>query len=186
MNPVQLIIVGAGSRGSRYAQFALEHPEICRVVAVAEPRGYFRERLGRLHNLGPDRLFNDWREITGQPKLADAVIIATKDADHLEPAEAFASQGYDILLKKPLAPDPESCRRITDTALANNIILAVCHVLRYTHYTQKLKQLLEAGLIGNVVSVHHLEPVGFWHYAHSFVRGNWAFRAHSTIKIRFK
>lgn len=186
MNPVKLIIVGAGSRGSRYAQFALEHPELCRVVAVAEPRDYFRERLGQLHSIEPDRLFNDWHELAGQPRLADAVIIATKDADHLEPAEAFAGLGYDILLEKPLAPDPKSCQRITEAAIANNIILAVCHVLRYTSYTQKLKQLLDSGLIGDIVSVHHLEPVGFWHYAHSFVRGNWRNQAETSFMLLAK
>jgi predicted dehydrogenase len=186
MNPVEILIVGAGSRGSRYAKFALENPELCRVTAVAEPREYFRERLGQQHGIGPARLFSDWRELADRPKLADAVIIATKDADHLAPAEAFARQGYAILLEKPLAPDPESCRRITEAALANDIILAVCHVLRYTSYTQKLKQLLDSGLIGDIVSVHHLEPVGFWHYAHSFVRGNWRNQAETSFMLLAK
>jgi predicted dehydrogenase len=36
-----------------------------------------------------------------------------------------------------------------------------------------LKELLDSGRIGRLVNVQHLEPVGWWHQAHSFVRGNW-------------
>jgi predicted dehydrogenase len=36
-----------------------------------------------------------------------------------------------------------------------------------------VKRLLDEGRIGDEMSVQHLEPVGHWHYAHSYVRGNW-------------
>ena len=34
-------------------------------------------------------------------------------------------------------------------------------------------ELLDGGAAGEIVAVEHLEPVGWWHQAHSFVRGNW-------------
>lgn len=52
-------------------------------------------------------------------------------------------------------------------------ILSICHVLRYSPFFSKLKELLDAGVIGQLVSVQHIESVGYWHAAHSFVRGNW-------------
>ncbi len=173
MKPVDLLIVGAGSRGTTYAKYASLHPTLARVVGVAEPRAFFRERMAQTHQIAPEHVAVDWRPLAELPRFADAVVIATPDAFHMEPALAFAQKGYDILLEKPLAPDPQSCQCIVDAALANRIIFAVGHVMRYTNYTQKLKQLLDAGLIGEIVSVQLVEPVGYWHQAHSFVRGNW-------------
>jgi predicted dehydrogenase len=92
---------------------------------------------------------------------------------HVDPALAFAQLGYAMLLEKPMAPNEADCRRIVDAVKQNGILFGVCHVMRYTRYTQKLKELLDSGLIGEVVSIQHLEPVGYWHQAHSFVRGNW-------------
>ena len=66
------------------------------------------------------------------------------------------------------------------------MIFAVCHVMRYTRYTQMLKQLLDSGAIGEVVSIQHLEPVGYWHQAHSFVRGNWRNEAESSPMLLAK
>ncbi|GHO96758.1 oxidoreductase [Reticulibacter mediterranei] len=186
MQPVKLLIVGAGSRGSRYGEYALEHPELAQVVGVAEPREYFRNRLLERHGIAAENAVEDWHELLARPRLADAVIIAVQDALHLEPAVAFAEKGYDILLEKPMAPDPESCRRIVEAAQAQNNIFAVCHVMRYTHYTQRLKALVASGLIGEVVSIQHLEPVGYWHYAHSFVRGNWRNEAESSFMLLAK
>ncbi len=186
MKPVELLIVGAGSRGTIYAEYAIEHPELARVVGVAEPRAFFRARIAEKHHLSPEHAVTDWRQLAKRPKFADAVVIATADALHMEPAVAFAQKGYDILLEKPLAPDPESCQRIVDAALTNNIIFAVCHVLRYTTYTQQLKALVTSGLIGEIVSIQHVEPVGYWHYAHSFVRGNWRNKTESSFMLLAK
>ena len=92
---------------------------------------------------------------------------------HAEPAEAFAALGYHIMLEKPMAPDEAGCRRIVAAVEKAGVMLAVCHVMRYTPYTRTVKEIADSGLLGDIMSVQHLEPVGFWHQAHSYVRGNW-------------
>ena len=52
--------------------------------------------------------------------------------------------------------------------------VVVCHVLRYTPFYQEIKESSIPGTIGDVVSVMGIMNVGYWHQAHSFVRGNWA------------
>src|SRR4051794_27569719 len=99
MEPVSLILIGAGSRGSGYSQFALNHPELCRVVGVADPRPFYRERVADQHDLAPENVVEDWTELVNRPRFADAVTIATPDRYHAEPAIAFANAGYAMLLE---------------------------------------------------------------------------------------
>jgi len=173
MAPLEILVTGAGSRGATYADWAARHPERARVVAVAEPRDAYRDALGEVHGIPPERRFRDWREAADAGRLADAVVISTLDREHLEPALAFSAQGYAMLIEKPLAPTEEECRAIVEAVERSGVVAAVAHVLRYTPYTRLLKRLLDEGVAGDVVSIEHLEPVGWWHQAHSFVRGNW-------------
>ena len=120
------------------------------------------------------------------PRLADAVVIATLDRDHAEPAKAFADLGYHILLEKPMATTEAECRQIVRAAKRNRVLLAVCHVLRYTPYTRVLRRLVVSRQFGEIVSIRRLEPVGWWHQAHSFVRGNWRKEAESSSMLLAK
>lgn len=186
MTPVRLIIVGAGGRGYGYAQFASLFPERASVVGVAEPRPFYRERLAQQFAIAGENVASSWEELAGRRKFADAVVVATPDALHAEPAIAFAEEGYDMLLEKPMAPNPADCRRIAAAARSSGMIMAVGHVLRYTRYTQKMKEMIDANLVGDLISIQHLEPVGYWHQAHSFVRGNWRNEAESSFMLLAK
>ncbi len=171
--PVEIIIVGAGDRGSEYAKYALLNPDRAKIVGVAEPRQYFRQRMVKTHQIPDENIFDDWKALAARERFADAVIIATQDTLHEAPAIALAEKGYHMLLEKPMAPTPQACQRIVEAVKEADILFGVCHVMRYTNYTRKFKELVDSGLIGDVISVQHLEPVGYWHFAHSFVRGNW-------------
>ena len=185
MSSTRLLIIGAGQRGQCYAEYARLHPDQAQVVGVAEPRAAYRQRMAAAHRIPSAQVVADWRDLL-RPGLADAAIIATPDALHTEPAIAFAGLGYDLLLEKPMAPTPQECQQIVAAVQANSVIFAVAHVLRYTSYTQKLKELVTSGVIGDIVSIQHLEPVGFGHQAHSFVRGNWRKEAESSFMLLAK
>lgn len=175
----KLLIIGAGNRGSTYAQYALEHPDLCRVVGVAEVRPLVRERFRTQHNIAPEMVFCDWTDAvkylqehsSSVCEHVDAVVIAIQDADHRDSCIAFAELGLHILLEKPMALNMRDCQDIVAAVERNGCMLAVCHVLRYTRTTQHVKHLIDSGQIGDVVNIQHVEPVGWFHYAHSYVRG---------------
>ncbi|MGW4946430.1 Gfo/Idh/MocA family protein [Actinoplanes sp. NPDC004185] len=169
---VTLALVGAGLRGQTYARHAVATGQ-GRIVAVAEPDPRRRASVAAEFEIPADRVHADWTELAAAGRLAEAAILATQDRLHLAPAVALADLGYHLLLEKPMAPTETEAAEIAAVAVRNGVILAVCHVLRYTPYTKLVKGLLDEGRIGRLVSVEHLEPVGWWHHAHSFVRGNW-------------
>lgn len=169
---VSLAVAGAGLRGVNYARRAVEAGR-ARIVAVAEPDPGRRARFAAEFELPPERTFAGWRELADAGRVADAVIVATQDQMHADPTVAFALLGYHILLEKPMATTETEAERIAAAVESEKVIFAVCHVLRYTPYTQAVRRLLDSGRIGRLVNVQHLEPVGWWHHAHSFVRGQW-------------
>lgn len=184
--PVTIAVVGAGNRGTGYARWAGEHPGLARVVAVAERNPVRRARIVGEHGIPDDAVHDDWRALASGPRLADAVIIATQDRHHVEPALAFLEAGYHVLLEKPLAPTEEECRRIAEAAARSGTIFAVCHVLLYTAHTRLVKSIVDSGRLGAIASIQHLEPVGYWHQAHSYVRGNWSREEASTFMLMAK
>ena len=181
--PVTLAIVGAGMRGEAYSRYALQNPTLAKVVAVAEPRQLQREEMAQKHGIPKEQVFCSWESFATAPRLADAVIIATQDRMHLGPMLALAPKGYAVLMEKPMSTTLADCEAIVACAKKQGSIFAVCHVLLYTEFTMRLKALLNTGLIGEVIAIQHLEPVGWWHQAHSFVRGNWSKENESSFML---
>lgn len=171
--PVSVILIGAGHRGNIYADYALEHPDEMKIVAVADVNETRLKKFQRKYKLPSDKCFTYWNEIFTIPKFADAVIIATPDHLHTEPGIAALDAGYDILLEKPIAPTERECRMILEKVQQTGRIAGVCHVLRYSPYFRELKEIIDKGLIGDIISVQHMEPIEQIHMSHSYVRGKW-------------
>lgn len=64
----------------------------------------------------------------------------------------------------------DECALIYKAVTRNDVMLAVGHVLRYTTYTKAIKEVLESNVLGDIINIQHLEPVGFWHFAHSVIK----------------
>ena len=125
-------------------------------------------------HIPPEGCFKKREEMLSKDKLADVLIVATQDKQHIAHALAGLERGYDLILEKPVATTPEDCIAIRDAAKRLNRKVAVCYVLRYTTFYRTIKNIIYSGRIGEVVNVDAVENVGYWHQAHSFVRGNWS------------
>ena len=172
--PVTMALIGAGQRGMyAYGPFAAEYPSQIRFVAVAEPVPERRQRFAELHEIAADRQYESWQDLLDQPQLAEAVLVATPDRLHHDPAVAALESGYHVLVEKPMATTKRELINLVATADRADRLIQVCHVLRYTPFFQTLNEEITSGRLGEIVTVSHRENFLYWHMAHSFVRGNW-------------
>ncbi len=174
MGVTTVVIAGAGGRGRlTYAPYSKKFPEQMKLVAAADRIPARLEEMRREYGLAEEHCFSTVEEMFAQPRLADMAFICTQDAEHVRHACLALEKGYDLLLEKPVSADGGECRRLLQKAEELGRNVTVCHVLRYAPFYQKLKELLEEGTLGRVISIQASENVGYWHQAHSFVRGNW-------------
>lgn len=167
-------ICGMGNRGAEaYGNYHRLFPEELEITAVADPRPDRRALGWQRLDVPKERCYETAEELLAQPKLADVLIITTQDRDHVRLALPALEKGYHLLVEKPISPSLEECIALREKAHECNRTVVVCHVLRYTQFYSKLKELLDSGVIGKLESVAATENVGYYHFAHSFVRGNW-------------
>jgi predicted dehydrogenase len=165
------------------------------------------------HDVDQNLVYNTWQELhraskdsienTGQ-RLADALIVAVHDQMHVEVVLAFAEQGYHILCEKPMATNLNDCIKMETAIKEAGIIFGMghginvpsmiemflllirCPVLRYSPYSRAITEIVRSGSLGKLINIHHIEPIGYYHFAHSFVRGNWAREQDSSFSLMTK
>ena len=178
---MKVILIGAGSRGKIYTDLMTD--DRFEVVAVADPVKERREYIKEKHHIPDELCVTDWAPLLEKEKFADAAVIATMDKEHFEPTMAAIKKGYHILLEKPVSSSVEECVKISNFAREMGVKILVCHVLRYSPFFRTIKNLINDGKLGDVISVHHAECVGNVHQSHSFVRGNWGNSKESSFML---
>jgi len=185
--PVRVAICGLGSRGKdTYARLSEMLDGRMEIAAIAEPIEEKREYVKKRYGVPEDMCFETGEEMFARERLADVALICTQDRQHVGHAVAALQKGYHLLLEKPIAVSLEDVRLIEETAKAHQRSVVVCHVLRYAPFFEQIRAAIERGDVGEVVCIQALENVGYWHQAHSFVRGNWRNEAESTFMLLAK
>lgn len=166
-------ILGAGNRGMDVYGKLIKQRKDLKVVAVAEKNKIRRNKFAEEHNIPPFKQFNSWEDLLIKDKIADGIIIATGDKEHYEPLIKSLKKGYKVLCEKPITDSYEEMKSLYNDykQYSNNVM--VSHVLRYTPFFRKLKEIIKKKEIGSIRFINLIENIGFFHFAHSYVRGNW-------------
>ena len=195
-SPPRVLIIGAGSRGNTYSRIIYEQ-NLGVLAAVAEPNIFKRRTLGRSYVWTTDepkvgQEFDGWQDFVDyevrrrnrsevhesscKSQGIDTAFICVLDEMHKDVIRALAPLGLHIMCEKPLATTLNDCLTIykgmSDTEGGpQSALFCIGHVLRYSPVNMLLKQLVaEEEVIGDVVAIEHTEPVGWWHFTHSYVR----------------
>ncbi|MEG1922891.1 MAG: Gfo/Idh/MocA family oxidoreductase [Clostridia bacterium] len=169
---IKIAILGLGNRGRGYGNLLLRHKNV-EINAVCEKKEVLLQQIGNKWNIEDRYRFNNDETFFNAGKISDALLICTQDKDHYKHAKRALELGYNILLEKPISPDIKLCEQLSRLADERGLKVVVCHVLRYAPFYNAIKNVIDNGDIGDVLHINHTENVGYWHFAHSFVRGNW-------------
>lgn len=169
--PTSIVAIGVGNRMRTYMHYVLEHPEEVELKAVVEPDPIRRNAMGDLFHIPQENRFNNYDDFFKNPVPADAIIICTPECEHYRPSMMALALGYHLLLEKPIAQTYKQCVDIAEAAKKAGRIVSICHVLRYHPCFLKIKELIDSGDLGKIISINHTEGVGLDRDTHSYVRG---------------
>jgi UDP-2-acetamido-3-amino-2,3-dideoxy-glucuronate N-acetyltransferase len=139
-------LIGAGSWGKNLARCFEAHGALRSIVVPAGETEPLRASF-------PRALFT--------PNIADAlsdsavlkVAIATPSATHFELARAALTAGKDVFVEKPLCLHAEHAEILTQLAESNGRTLMVGHLLQYHPSVVKLRELVKAGVLGELLTI---------------------------------
>ena len=183
---LKLACIGCGARAQTYATLAARRPEQFEIVAGADPVPERVEKLRVISGRADFRGFPDAEALLAAGKLADVAIVATQDNDHYRCCTGALRLGYNVLLEKPISTCVEQVLEIQRLARQMDRRVMVCFVLRFAAFYRKVKEIIDSGVLGEIVSIQASEGVMPWHQAHSFVRGHWSVVQKSSPMILSK
>ncbi|HPD01902.1 MAG TPA: Gfo/Idh/MocA family oxidoreductase, partial [Clostridia bacterium] len=167
--------IGLGDRGTEYLRF-IKHfnSKKIKVTALCDIKKSALDEIAPIYKIPENMRFLSADEFFKNGALSDAVIISTQDKTHFDITKRAIEAGYKyILLEKPVSDKIEECIILRDMAKERGVTIVVCHVLRYSDYYRTIKDAIRSGAIGELISINHVENIGYFHFSHSYVRGSW-------------
>mgnify|MGYP003577342091 CR=1 FL=1 len=172
--PLKVVIIGAGARGNRvFADLIARHDTGFVTAGVVELDPERRRAFQERYDIPDERAFAMVEDFLKAPRLGDIVFICTPDPTHYSLCRAVSERGYDILLEKPIATSLPDCLAMLEVEASSGNRIFVAHVLRYSPFFRMVRHIVQEGRLGRIRNVRLSENVGHWHFAHSYVRGNW-------------
>ncbi|MGQ4834487.1 MAG: Gfo/Idh/MocA family oxidoreductase [Candidatus Asgardarchaeia archaeon] len=154
---VKVAVIGTGAWGKNHARvfFELNNAELVAVSDLNEERAKI---IAKKYNC---KAYKDYKELITSEKL-DAVSIATPTTTHFEVAKFAIEHGLSVLVEKPMTATIEEARKLIDLAHDYSVLLMVGFITRFSVGVQKLKEIIEAGEIGEVVLINARRVGPFW------------------------
>ncbi len=173
MKKMQAVVLGYGDRSSRYAEYAKTTPNELEIIGVIDISEVKLKQAQEKFNLPSDKLYRNLDEFLKADVACDVVINGTMDQLHYVTTMALLEKGYNILLEKPITANSKELLDIQKKANEKGCKVVVCHVLRYTPFYSTIKNTLDSGKLGKIVSMQLNEHVWHGHFVNSYVRGKW-------------
>ena len=154
MKKIRLGIIGSGYRGA-LADYAHSPADGVEIVAGTDIfpeqrlafQNRYQQKFGQKVNV-----YADYHEMLAAENL-DGVFITTPDYCHEEQACYALKHHVPVYLEKPMAISVEGADRILQTSYDNRTALMVGHNMRHMEFTNRMRELIRSGAIGEVKAI---------------------------------
>lgn len=150
MRAKRFAVIGCGDFGARHLD-VLSGLDGAEVLAIVSRTGARARELADRH--GVPHVFSDIGEMLAAVEL-DAVHVVTDDNRHFIPTMAALEAGLDVFVEKPLSHDLDEARQMVTRARQLGRRLMVGHLLRFDTRCAAIKNSIDRGELGQVVSVY--------------------------------
>ena len=158
MRQIRCGVIGLGWFGEK-------HCEILHDLPFANLHSVCTRRPSRVQEVadrfGIVKTHTDYHELLADPEV-EVVSVVTMWDQHVEPAVAALEAGKHVFLEKPMASTLADCDRILEAADKASGKLMVGHICRFSPRYAAAKAEIEAGNIGEIVSIYARRNLPAW------------------------
>ncbi len=168
---IRLGLIGPGTR-LRIVLDQLRKSEggaLVKIVSAYDPDERSHQKLRQL--LGEDYTQASSEEAVWENPDVDWVMIGSWNGLHASQSIRALQAGKNVFCEKPLATTLEDCLAIRDAVDESGCAFAFGLVLRYSTHYQKIREIIDSGRLGTIISMEFNETLAFNHGGHIF--GNW-------------
>jgi predicted dehydrogenase len=147
---IKIGVVGAGYWGPNIIRNFYQIPN-CEMAVCCDQDP---KRLSHMSSLYPGmKTTTDYDELVNDPSL-DAIAVCTHVSAHYPLAKKALQAGKHILVEKPFTAKVDEAEELVALGKKNGKAVMVDHTFEYTAGVNKLKEIIESGVLGDVLYVH--------------------------------
>ncbi len=157
---ISMVIVGCGDVAKK------RHAPLCDASPYVDLYGFYNRTRTKAEALAKQyggKVYDSLEEVLADENV-DAILVATSEGSHWEISVKGLEAGKHVLCEKPMASNPEQCRRMIEAERKSGKKLMINHNQRLYTPHMKAKELIQSGAIGKVL----------------FFRTEYGFRGHET------
>ena len=162
-------IIGCGKRMSSVLRRFISLKQNCEIVSLYDPDVSSVNQCREILSTSP-RICGDFKEITQDPSI-DWVFISSPNKFHKTHLISAFENKKNVFAEKPLVLNVEDCFEVLESYRKSNVKFFVSYPLRYSLHYKRIKEIIESGKIGKIVSLEFNEVLPFYHG--SFIMTDW-------------
>lgn len=148
MRVLNLGVIGVGNMGRHHAR-AYQELDESRLACVADTLEKRGKEIAKLYGA---KFYKDYREMLEKEDI-EALSIAVPTPLHYRVAMEGLLKDKHILVEKPIATSLKQAREIIEEAERRGVVLLTGHIERYNPAVEKVKGMIDKGILGKIVSI---------------------------------